>query len=150
MFFSYYYIFRQKNSNKTKTILKNKPKQNKRNNICENQYVQGKRNILYFKMPFHECTDHIQILLGCLEEEKHSLKSSYNKCSIIKISSELNNSLIKLELILSTFLNTYITFIVEGKITDSRSFRGRSISFFYIIYLYRLYFYNIYLYRLYC
>jgi len=108
------------------------------------------KETLYFKMPFHECTDHIQILLGCLEEEKHSLRSSYYKCSIIKISSELNNSLIKLELILSTFLNTYITFIVEGKITDSRSFRGRSISFFYIIYLYRLYFYNIYLYRLYC
>jgi hypothetical protein len=30
----------------------------------------------------------------------------------------------------------------EGKITDARSLRGRSISFFYIIYLYRLYFDN--------
>ena len=41
---------------------------------------------------------------------------------------ELNNLLITLELILSIFWNTYITFIVEGKIT----FRGRSISFFYV------------------
>jgi hypothetical protein len=42
---------------------------------------------------------------------------------------ELNNLLITLELILSIFWNTYITFIVEGKITV----RGRSISFLYVI-----------------
>jgi hypothetical protein len=61
-------------------------------------------------------------------------------------SIELKNLLITLELILSTFWNTYITFIVEGKITDARSFRGHSISFFFI----HVVFDNIYLYRLYC
>jgi hypothetical protein len=34
---------------------------------------------------------------------------------------EINNLLVTLELILSTFWNTYITFIVEGKIKDVRS-----------------------------
>jgi hypothetical protein len=48
-------------------------------------------------------------------------------CLINKKKIELNNLLITLELILSTYWNTYITFIVEG---DARSFRGRSISFF--------------------
>lgn len=37
-------------------------------------------------MTFHEYTDHIQLLLGCLKEEKHSSKTSYYKFSIIKIS----------------------------------------------------------------
>ena len=35
--------------------------------------------------------------------------------------SELNNLLITLEQIFSIYWNTYITFIVEGKITDVRS-----------------------------
>ena len=42
---------------------------------------------------------------------------------------ELNNLLITLEQILSTYWNTKITFILEGRITEARSFRGRSISF---------------------
>ena len=42
---------------------------------------------------------------------------------------ELNKSLITSELILSTYWNRLIKFIVEGKITEARYFRGRSISF---------------------
>jgi hypothetical protein len=48
---------------------------------------------------------------------------------INKQKNELNNLLITLEQILSTYWNTYITFIVEGKITEARYFHGRSISF---------------------
>ena len=54
---------------------------------------------------------------------------------INKQKIELNNLLITLEQILSKYLNTYITFIVESKITDPRSFRRRSISVLYNIFI---------------
>ena len=53
---------------------------------------------------------------------------------IYKQQIELNNFLITLEQILWTYWNTYITFIVESKITDARSFRRRSISVLYNIF----------------
>jgi hypothetical protein len=54
---------------------------------------------------------------------------------INKQKIELNNLLITLEQILSTYWNTYITFIVKGKITEARSFRGRSIFSLYNIFI---------------
>jgi len=56
--------------------------------------------------------------------------SGLNKFNYINNNNiELNNLLITLEQILSTYWNTYITFIVEGKITDARSL------FFYNIFI---------------
>ena len=82
--------------------------------------------------------------MSILNEQLTQRISGLDKFNYINNNKiELNNLLIILEQILSTYWNTYITFILEGKITDAR-------SLFLIIYSNSLYFHNLYVCMLYC